>query len=246
MKILTKILILSILTLLIISCQLTEKLNINEDGSGTYKLNIDMSTMMAAMKQMGDSTDLKNSDPEIIDSIINFKTFLNEYKDSIAKLPIEEQEKLNTLKDMKLRIAMNEETGVFFMDFIFDFKSVDELKNLQEKISLGNSLNKNDKPTPKPPTQVVFNFDGKIFKRTIKDNNLSKDEIEAYNLSLDQGASMMEGSSYNLEYHFPKPIKKTTYKDATFSADKKTMFIKSDLKAITANPKLLEFEVILE
>jgi len=167
MKILIKILALTILTLSVISCQLTEKLNINEDGSGTYKLNIDMTAMMAAMKKMGDSTDIKSSNPEIIDSIIDFKTFINEYKDSIAKLSKEEQEKLNALKDMKLHIAMNEETGVFIMDFIFDFQSVNELKNLQEKISLANSFNKNDdQPSPKPPTEVVFSFDGKKFKRT--------------------------------------------------------------------------------
>lgn len=247
MKTSVKILIIIVLTSLFASCQFTEKINFNEDGSGTYTLNMDMSAMVVAMKKMGDSSDIKNKDPQILDSIIDFKTFIDANKDSISRLPKQEQEDLNALKDMKLHIAMDEVKETFFMDFIFEFKKVSELENLQEKISKGQSFDKKDNPpTPKPATEVVYNFDGKKFNRIIKDNHLNKDEIEAYNLSLKQSATMMEGSSYNIEYHFAKPIKTTTYKDATFSADRQTLFIKSDIKTITSNPKLLEFEVILE
>jgi len=247
MKTITKILSLVMLVITISSCQFTEQINFNKNGSGTYTFNIDMSAMMSAMKKMGDSTSTKKENPEIMDSIMDFKTFLAEKKDSIAKLPKEEQEKLNALKDMKMRIQVNEETGVFKMDFIFDFNNISELDHLQEKISKGQAINKkNEAPSPESPTEVIYSFNGKKFHRIIKDKNLSDEAKEAYKLSMQQSASMMEDGTYNLEYHFPKPIKSTTYKKATFSADRKTIFIKSDLKTITSNPQLLEFEVILE
>ena len=75
---------------------------------------------------------------------------------------------------------------------------------------------------------------------------LNLDKMDLYKKSMEQGASMINGSSYNIEYHFPKSIKSTTYKDATFSADRKTLYIKTDLNTITTSPKLLDFEVILE
>ena len=235
-----------VLAILFSSCEFTERIHLNENGSGTYTLNMDMSDMMKAMAEMGDSTSTKK--PEVFDSIIDFNDFLIEKKDSIAKLPKEEQEKLNAVRDMKLRIEMNEITGVFNMDFIFDFKSIDELQNIQEKISKGHSLNEKKKefPSPKAPTEVRFSFNGKKFHRIVVDKNLSTEEKKAYKESMEQNASMMNGSSYNIEYYFPKPIKSTTYKEATFSADRKTLYIKTDLSTITSNPKLLDFKVILK
>jgi len=247
MKILTKLFYLLILVIFISSCQFTEQIDFKENGSGTYTLKMDMSAMITAMKKMGDSTTTKNKNPEMIDSIIDFETFLVEKKDSISKLPKEEQEKLNALKDMKMRIQMNEETDAFNMDFIFDFNNIAELDNIQEKVSKGQSINKKETaPTPEAPTEVIYSFNGKKFNRTVKDKNLSKEAIEAYDLSMKQSSSMMDGSAYNIEYHFPKPIKSTSFKEATFSGDRKTLYIKSDLKTVTSNPHLLEFEVILE
>lgn len=248
MKKLINLLTFILIAILFSSCEFTERINLNKNGSGTYTLNMDMSAMMQAMKKMGDSTNAESEKPEILDTIMDFNDFLIEKKDSIAKLPKEEQEKLKALKDMKLHIEMNEITDVFNMDFIFEFKSIDELKNIQEKISKGHSLNekKKESPSPEAPTEVKFSFDGKKFHRIVVDKNLSEEEKEAYKKSMEESASMMNGSSYNIEYHFPKPIKSTTYKDATLSLDRKTLYIKTDLNTITSNPKLLDFEVILE
>jgi len=247
MKTLSKIFSLLILIATISSCQFTEQINFHENGSGTYTLKVDMTTMMQTMKKMGDSTNLQKENPKIIDSIISFENFLVDKKDSISKLPIEEQEKLKALKDMKMRIQVNEETDAFVMDFIFDFNNISELDRIQEKISKGQSINKkNTPPSPEAPTEVVYSFDGKKFKRKVIDKNLSEEAKKVYKTSMLQSASMMEGSSYNIEYNFPKPIKSTTFKEATFSADRKTLYIKSDLNTITSNPNLLDFEVILK
>jgi len=55
----------------------------------------------------------------------------------------------------------------------------------------------------------------------------------------------MEGSAYNIEYHFPKPIKSTTAKNATFSDDRKILYIKSTMDTFIEDAKVLDFDVIL-
>ncbi len=245
MKTILKYLSIIIIIISIVSCQFTEKINLNNDGSGTYTLNMDMSAMMEAMQEMRDSTATEN--PEIMDTIINFNDFLVEKKDSIAKLPKDEQEKLESLKDMKLRIATDESEGTFLMDFIFDFKNINELKDLQNKISKGSSINENkNEAAVVSPTDVMFSFNGKKFERKVIEKKLTEEQKEAYKKSLEQSSSYMNEMSYSLEYHFPKPIKSTTYKDAKFSGDRKTIYIETNLKTVTEDPKSLSFTVILE
>ncbi len=247
MKLLTRIFIIIGFAFLN-SCQFTEKINFNENGSGTYRLKIDMSAMMSSMNEMNKENDIEHQKQEIVDTIIKFGDILETKKDSIAKLPDEEQKQLQSLEDLKLHIDINEKENKMITEFIFDFKNVEDLKNIQEKIKKANAVSsdKADNDEPVKPTEVAYHFNGKIFHREIIKKDLTEEQKEAYKKSLEQSGQMLEGSTYQIEYHFARPIKSTTYKDATFSADRKTLFIMSDLKKITDNPELMDFKVILK
>jgi len=248
MKSITKLFILFISVISLTSCQLTEKINLNNDGSGTYKLNIDMSSMMSSMQGMNKENDEGEKEKsEVVDTIVYFKDILAEKKDSIAKLPADEQAKLKALEDLKLHVNINEEKNIAITEFIFDFKNIRELKNIQEKIEKANSIN-DGKPAEDNirPYEVVYHFDGKTFHREVVERKLTDEQKEAYKKSMEQGSQMVEGSSYQIEYHFPRPVKSTTFKDAKFSSDRKTMYIQSDMKKITEDPKFLDFKVVLK
>lgn len=247
MKSITKIIILFISIISLSSCQLTEKINFNNDGSGTYKLKVDMSAMMSSMKGMQDEADKKEKEPEVVDTIIHFKDILAEKKDSIAKLPADEQAKLKALEDLKLHVSINEKKNIAVTEFMFDFKNISELKNIQERIEKANSISQgNPEEENIQPTEVVYHFDGKTFHREVVEKKLTEEQKEAYKKSMEQGSQMLEGSSFQIEYHFPRPVKSTTFKDATFSSDRKTIYIKSDMKKITEDPKFLDFKVVLK
>ena len=113
-----------------------------------------------------------------------------------------------------------------------------------QKYKEGKDGKENNAPTS--DSEVKYSYNGKKFIRKVEKRKLSPEEKEAYKKSLEQSASFLDGSSYKLEYHFPKAIKSTTYKGALFSDDRKTMYIQADMKSITENPKLLDFEVILK
>ncbi len=246
MKKITNLIIILITTITLTSCQFTERLDIKENGSGVYSLEMDMSAMMGAMKQMGDSIKT-DEDLQVIDTIILFKDILDEKKDSISKLSKEEQASLKAIEDLKIHMMVDEKNNKMVSDFIFEFNSISELANIQERISKAQSVKdgkENDAPTT--DTEVKYSYNGKKFVRKVIQKKMTDKEKEAYKKSMEQSASFLDGSSYKLEYHFPKAIKSTTHKGATFSDDRKTMYIQADMKTITENPKLLEFEVILK
>ena len=76
-----KLLCLFACMLTLASCQFTETMVMNEDGSGTMTVEVNLNEMMAfGGAAVADSVAMK------IDTIISMKQFLEEKKDSIATL----------------------------------------------------------------------------------------------------------------------------------------------------------------
>ena len=70
--------------MLTISCQFSEELTLNEDGSGKMSIKFDGSEIM----KIGGEKVSENKE-EDVDTLIVFKEFLEEHKDSISKLPLD-------------------------------------------------------------------------------------------------------------------------------------------------------------
>src|SRR5690606_27382341 len=119
---------------LLTSCQFSENIYINDDGSGKMFLVFDGSELM---KMGSDST--KTSE-KAIDSIIVFKEMLEEKKDSIAQLSKEEQESLKSLENFTMHMKIDPENQQMKFDMFTDFKNVDELQDAMAAMSKANSL----------------------------------------------------------------------------------------------------------
>src|SRR5690606_7283272 len=114
-----KLLFLFALALTVISCQFNETMVLNEDGSGTMSVEVNLNEMMAfGGAAMMDSTHVK------LDTLISVKQFLEEKKDSISQLSKTEQEKLKKLENFNIRVKMNSETSEMVYDISTKFKSV--------------------------------------------------------------------------------------------------------------------------
>ena len=230
---------------LVAACNFTEEIHINEDGSGKLSINFDGSEMM---EMAGEEMAKTNEKP--IDSIISFKDFLEEKKDSIAQLPIEEQEKLKKLEPFNMRMVMNPEKKEMMFDLYSEFKNVSEVNDafgaFQDASSIGGKSNPQQGPM-KPaeqPTEVDYSFNKNKFSRKAKivDQELFQQQLDSL-----QGAEMfLSGSTYTLKYHFPKKIKSTTAEDATFSQDGKTLIYEVNFMELMKNPSVLDLEVELE
>ncbi len=245
---LRKIITLLLLSVTLVSCQFTETMVLNEDGSGTMSVSMDLGEMMAMMGEMGkDSTMVKT------DTIISFKEMFEEKKDSISKLSAEEQQKLKALENYKIRMDMDPEISKMVVDIFSDFKNVSEANDLMKGFEgidnvvpgMGDD-NKNDSDDGSNNSNIAVRYSYKkgVFKRDAYIVN-----VEKHKAQLDSMASVesfMGEIKYKIKYTFPRKIKSASIDDAMFSADGKTIEFERSFLEYLKNPDVLDLEVKLK
>ena len=233
--------------LIVTSCQFSENIYINADGSGKMEFSFDGSQFMqTAGESMGET------DEKVIDSTFSFKELFSLMSDSIATLPLEQQQKLKSLEPFNMHMLINYKASQMKFDMFTDFKTVGELQDMFKAMQDFGDLNGKGKANSSPfsslgannNTELAYSFNGKIFKRTatIKDKALQKQITD----SLGQMAMMFGSSTYKLNYHFPKRIKKVSNDKALFSDDKKSVTIEYGFMEYIENPEALNLEIVLE
>ena len=243
------------LALMFTSCQFSENIYINEDGSGTMEFSMDASEMMEMVGQMGSGESTKGMD-KAMDSTIVFKDFIEENRDSISKLSLEEQQKIKALEDFKMHMVMDPESKKMVFDLSTNFKDANNLQDMFKAMNSVSNLQGTggaQQNTPSSPfssvgdggsTDVQYSYVGNVFKRSSKviDEELHKQSVD----SLGQSEMMFGASKYKINYHFPRAVKSFSKEGAMYSEDRKTVTYEVGFMDMLKDPDLLDFEVILE
>ncbi len=242
-----KLLALFTIALTLVSCQFTETMIMNEDGSGTMAVEVNLNEMMAfGGSALTDSMSVK------MDTIIAMKQFLEAKKDSISKLSKTEQDKLKKLENFNIHMKMDTESSEMVYDISTNFKDISEANDILNGLEQASNV----MPSPDSNTEIKkeedspevvgvnYTFKKGVFKRDayIKDKKLHQQQVD----SMKQAEALMSGSNYTLKYTFPKKIKKTSNPEATFSADGKTVTLQQPFMEYFKNPDVLDLEVVLE
>jgi hypothetical protein len=220
------------------SCNFTENITVNPDGSGKASFDLDGSQLMGmAGRQMADKK---------IDTTFTFKEIFAKKKDSIAKLPKAEQARLKSLENMQVKMIVNAEDAQLNINVLNDFKKANEIgdvmkafkdiaavKNPKKAESLGFLDNH---------STVKYSYDGKTFKKNVE----MVKNVAAQQDTLSMYKSMMEGSTYTVKYKFPKKIKKVSNPAAIISEDKKGLSLTYDLTEYLDHPTQLALDVEFE
>jgi len=237
-----RILLLAVAAILSTSCQVTENIYVNDDGSGKLSFDIDASGVMS---MAGDKMGEKD-----IDSTMTFKQMFAEKKDSISKLPADEQARLKRLEKVSLNMKMKAAEKQFMISMFTDFKNANEMVDMMQAL---NSMKPRQTETAGSAlasigntnlTDLKFSYDGRSFKRTV----ILKDKAALAKLKDTTGMSQMmfAGSNYTLKYHFPRKVKSVSNPDAMFSDDRKTVTVQYPFTEYFENPERLNLEVVLE
>jgi hypothetical protein len=239
-------LFLFLLTISLISCQFTETIVFNEDGSGKMSIEMDMGEMMAFGGESTDSIATKK------DTLIFIKDILEEKKDSISKLPQAEQKKLRRMKNYEMRMKIDSEKDELLFNLAVDFKSIERATGLLEGFgdsmslmpSAGEDLKFDSEQGKSDAIGVDYSFKKGMFKRDafIKDEQKYKMQID----SLKGSESWLQNMKYTLKYTFPRKIVKSSIDDATYSLDAKTIEVTRSFIAYMKDPDILDLEVELE
>ncbi len=230
------------------SCEFSETLVLNTDGSGEMKIQMDASDMISMMSAMGEQDEMKEMD-EQIDTTFFFRDFLIDKKDSIANLPLEQQAKLKKLEPYGIHINMDAKEEKLVYDVFIKFDNITEANNMFDVFNQisntgVNSSTSSGRSIKQESIKVNYSFEKNVFKRDafIADKILHQRELD----SLKSMEMMLAGTLYKLNYSFPKKIKSTSQPEATFSSDRKTLYFQTEYLEYLKNPDLLDIEVVLE
>ncbi len=228
---------------LLASCNFTEEIHLNEDGSGSIALNFDGSELMS---MAGDSLAMEES---AMDSVIYFADVLREKKDSIATLPPEEQKRLRMLEPYRMHMRSDPGSGEMFFNLSRDFRNIGEVEDAFNAFQSTGVLENQDSGKADSPqfgesTSVSYGFAANRFTRrsVITDSVLHQQRLD----SLEGSSMFLGGSTYTLKVHFPRRVKSASSQEATLSVDGKTLIREVEFLDYLRNPAILDLEVELE
>ena len=248
-----KFLLVLVVTLILTSCNFTENLDVKDDGTGTFALEIDGSGLMAmAGDKLTESLSQKN-DAKVIDSVFSFKEIFEAKKDSISKLSTEQQAALKKMENFMMHIKMNAEKQQFLFSMDTPFKNVADLQNMMDGFkTLKDLKGKSDSEGTSNPLEnsmdnnakIDFAYTGKTFSRKAIIDKEALAKIK--NDSLGMTKMIFASSKYTLKYHFPKAVKTVSNPDALFSADRKTVTVEYPFIDYMEHPEKLNLNVVFE
>ncbi|MEM7085533.1 MAG: hypothetical protein AAF489_05080 [Bacteroidota bacterium] len=240
--------LLSVFTIavVLVSCQFTETMVLNEDGSGTLSVTVDMKEMMAFGDLANDSTMVK------MDTVVRIKDVLLKKKDSIAKLSKDQQDRLKKIEDFNFRTFMDPDKGEMFFDIFTNFKKVEEASELMSAFesggdflqSTGSDTSIHSDPDSGGAMAVSYEYKKNKFVRNAYITDKAKHQMQMD--SMKQAEGFMGSMIYKLKYTFPKRIVKSSIEDARFTMDGKTIEVESTFLEYLKNPDVLDLEVELE
>ncbi|WP_299125265.1 hypothetical protein [uncultured Winogradskyella sp.] len=263
-----KVILLFVFACFLASCNVTESIVFNENGSGQFLVTYEMGEAMKAIEESmggGKSDAEKKKDGKVMDTTMVFADIMETYKDSVAALPEEKRLAMEAVKDMFMNMKMNEEEGIMNMGIGLNFESIEDLKDINEKIRKAQSLNsqgnqvdsmKDNSPlgnffgseNNKTTYALTENGFSRITKLDIPEGSAEDSMEELFNEEDESNQQFMdyfENAYYNVKLTFPKAVKSIDIEGAEFSKDRKTVTYKINWIEYLKNPLALDANVKL-
>ncbi|MEO8237158.1 MAG: hypothetical protein ABI576_03550 [Flavobacterium sp.] len=231
--------------ILLTSCQITETIYLNPDGSG----NIETIAIRDEHSYMQLSGENYAKEEKFRDTTYVFQEYITKYAENFAKLPASEKAVFNKYKDVKVHLKESSFEKEVKNTFTQNFNKVEDIPDLYKTVEYADDLKHNYALSAEEHYyHVSFTFDGTTFKRIVKvtdPTELKKrqDEIEGFKKKT-SGFKLVQ--TFALEYHFPRKIKSVSNEKAIISPDKKSLQLILQLSDCLQNPESTNLEVFLD
>jgi hypothetical protein len=234
-----------LLIILTVSCQVTETLRLNPDGSGTIEVTElrDENSYMQLAKEEYSKEDVFK------DTTYVFKDYFKKYVQTFARTPKEDQEVYLRYADVKVHIKKSSYEKEFRATVSQNFNKATDIADLYKAEDYADNIKKNYALTAEEHYyKVNYTFENNHFNRTVKITDsiqLKKefDQIEKYKTHY-KGYKLVQ--SYVLDYHFPQKIQSVSNPLAKISDDRKSLSLQFLLTDCKQNPEITNLEVVLE
>jgi hypothetical protein len=221
-----------LLGLSLTSCfDILEEIDLNKDGSGVYKITMDMSEMLSSpfMKMALEEELAKGDNPEAsmkMDSTINYL----ESPKADQLTPAERQ----VIAKLDARIRLDMEAGEGGLYMTLPFANVREINTMQKGLNkLQDEEGGQDANNPfggmfgggMQPSDSRFRLDKRTLVREVTVGEMPFDDMEAESLEMAQ--MMFDGATMTTIYRLPGRVKSTSIEAAIVSD--KTVTVSYDL-----------------
>ena len=191
-----------ILTTLLVSCNITEKMTVNSDGSGKVSYDFNMSKFLETVSKMGNKEKesakaiFSDSDKDI-DSTFHFKDFKEIAIKKGDTLTPEQIVMFEKLEKFSIHTVMNKNKGQAYFELYGTFNTVDELNNMESPTStLQKATGKKADPMSGMSglfndTKTTMTFKGNLFSRSVV-----KREIVIDTSAIEEAANEYEEALY--------------------------------------------------
>jgi hypothetical protein len=234
-----------LLLLLSSSCQITETIHLNPNGSGTIvisKLRDEQSYMQLAGENY-------SKEEKFEDTTYVFHDFITKYGETFSKLPDSEKAVFQKFAQVKVELKKSSYEKEFKTTITQNFNAISEVADLYKTEEYIDDLVHNYALTAEEHYyKINYSFDGSLFKRmvTITDAvQLKKQQDQIKELKNRYSQSKIN-QSYVLKYYFPRKIKSVSNANAKISEDKKAVELLFEITDCVVNPESTNLEVVLE
>jgi hypothetical protein len=234
-----------LLGLLVTSCQITETIYLNQDGTGkieTESLRDEHSYMQLAGENYAKEEVFR-------DTTYIFKDFITKYSETFSRLPASEKAIFQKFATVKVHIKKSSYEKEFRTKISQNFNTIEEVADLYKTQEYADDLEHNYALTAEEHYySISYSFDGSLFKRTViitDEVELKKQQDKISDLKT-RVSNFKINQPYVLKYHFPRKIKSVSNVNAKISEDKKSLELQFLITDCLVNPESTNLEVILE
>ncbi len=227
------------------SCQVTETIEISEDGSGRIQTE-ELRDENTYMQIVGDNY---SKEEKFVDTDYHFEDIIKKFDENFRKLTESEKNTFNQYKDVYVHVKKNSYEKDFRTTVYQDFKQVEDIVDLYKTDDYEDDLRNNYALSAEEHYySISYTFIDNVFKRKVKITSqafLKKkfDEIEEFKK---QFSKIKVNQPYILKYTFPKAIKSISNPKAKLSSDKKSMTLSFLISDCMQNPEITNLEIVLE
>ena len=234
-----------VLLLLTTSCQVTETIHFNENGSGT--IAVEMLRIEQSYQQLAGEE--YNKGEVFVDTTYVFDDYISKHSETFSKLTPEDKAVFNAYKGVKVHTKKNSFEKEFRTTFTQNFLQANQIADLyktQEYVS--DIVHNYALSAEEHYYKVAFKLSSNEFKRMvtiIDEEHLKREQATINNYKKQLGDKKMH-QRITLSYHFTKKIKSVSIPNAKISADKKSVEISFGLLESLFDPTSTSVVIVFE
>ncbi len=250
-----KFVIVFLVTILFVSCNITEKIIINSDGTGKVSYNFNMSKFIETVSKMGSKEKesakaiFSESDKDV-DSIFHFKDFKELAIKRGDTLTDDQIAMFEKMKNFSVHTVVNKKEGQVYYELYGTFSNITELNGMDAPASIvQKSTGKKAEAMPGMvglfnDTKTTMTFKGNTFSRLVEKKEVVVDtafqfeeEYVEEEDSLAESVNYIEDSTYVYNDYADSTMVDTAAVDVDYSEeygeDEEEEISKADLKKMS-------------